>query len=37
MNAPLTPTLAAALDAATQTPHDADPQDTNEWRDVQPK
>ena len=37
MNVPLTPTLAAALDAATQTPHDADPQETSEWRDAQPK
>ena len=34
MNAPLTPTLAAALDAATQATHDADPQETSEWRDA---
>ena len=34
MNAPLTPTLAAALDAATQATHDADPQETCEWRDA---
>ena len=31
MNAPLTSTLAAALDAATQATHDADPQETAEW------
>jgi pyruvate dehydrogenase E1 component len=34
MNAPLTPTLAAALDAATQATIDADPQETSEWRDA---
>ena len=40
MNAPLTPLLAAALDAATQATHathathDSDPQETTEWRDA---
>ena len=34
MNAPLTPTLAAALDAATLATQDTDPQETTEWRDA---
>ena len=34
MNAPLTPTLATAFDAAPPTSHDADPQETSEWRDA---
>ena len=34
MNAPLTLTLAAALDAATLATHDTDPLETTEWRDA---